>query len=160
MDDESSQPVELASGELRQLVDDRGHITLFDGITATIRIRKNGTAKKIWRPPTWSLVKKIDYICGETLDRVAVLKKEKGGTVLTVATKLASDSQREIQCDACPKKHSPNNPSCSANLGIKTFARKRNHLYNFQTRQDCGEWMPNISFIGAAKVGSGTFSRR
>ena len=157
MDPESSQS---DTGDFTQVVDDRGHITLFDGLTATVRIRKNGTAKKIWRPPTWSMVKKIDFIEGQTLSRVAVTRKENKGSTLHVAVKKVSDIQRTMQCDGCAKQHSKNNPSCSANLGIKTFASKANHLYSFATREDLGEWRGDISYIGAATVGSGTYQKR
>ena len=136
--------------------DARGRITLFDGNTAVIKINNKGVAKHVQRPPSWHKIKRVDYICGQSLNRVHVVKKN--SRTIEAVVKRVPDSQRRIGCDTCPGKHSSLNPSCSANLKLKTFAYRPNHLYNIKTRKDIGKWLPDLTFYGRSTVGVGTFN--
>ena len=141
-----------------EVVDARGHVVLFEGAVPVISVTKNGGVRRIFRPPVWGRVKEVQFVCGSTLDRVAVTERA-SATRFEAIVNQVSARQLRWGCDTCTKGHSSHNPSCSANLGVKTFASKPGHLYDIRTRQDLGRWTSDILFIKASKTGLGTFTR-
>ena len=144
-----------ADAALDVVSDSRGRITLYDGPLAVCRVDKKGQPRPVKRPPSWHRVKKVHLIEGQTLNRVHIVKRSK--RMIEAIVKVVPASQRKKQCDTCPKQHSPHNPTCSANLGLATFATRSNHLYSITTRADLGPWRTDSEFLGSATVGTTTY---
>ena len=138
--------------------DSRGRITLFSNYQAVCTVNKNGVAKPVHRPPSWSKIKTVHAIEGKTLNRVHFTAKTP--QAIDAVVKRIPDTQRKIQCDRCPKTHRKTNAQCSANLGLQTFALKAGHLYDIRTGADLGTWKSDATFLGSATVGSVTYRRR
>ena len=146
--------------DTEEVVDKRGHVVLFEGAVPIIAVTKAGGVRRIVRPPVWSRVKTVHYVCGVSLDRVAVITRFDGNArSFECIVNRVAPQQLQWGCDTCTKSHSSRNPSCSANLGVKTFASKPFHLYDITTRKDLGRWVPDILFLKASKTGMGTFTK-
>ncbi len=141
-----------------EVVDARGHVVLFEGAVPVISVTKSGGVRRILRPPVWGRVEEVQFVCGATLDRVSVTERASTSHFEAIVNQVSAQ-QLEWGCDTCSKGHSSHNPSCSANLGVKTFASREGHLYDIKTRQDLGKWTRDILFIKASKTGLGTFTK-
>ena len=149
----------MAAAGTVSVTDARGRVTIYDGPVPVVRVSSRGTAERVVRPPVWARVVAVHYVAGRTLDRVAVIERRAGGAVLLCVIRRAAPQQLTTQCDACPKRHRHRNTSCSANLGLDTFARRPGHLYDIHTRRDVGAWSCNATFLGKAKTGVGLYTR-
>lgn len=140
------------------VVDARGRVKLFNNATVVGTVSRSGVFRASVCPPVWARVQTVHFVEGRTLDRVAVVSGLHSRRMVCVVRK-ATPEQIKIQCDACPKSHSSRNPSCSANLGLKTFARRPSCLYNITTRKNIGPWKKSATFLRASKTASAVFTR-
>jgi hypothetical protein len=113
-------------------------------------------------PPVWSRVKAVHYVCGKTLDRVALIHPRTPAghrNRIDAICHKVSDRQRRIGCDMCPKTHRLTNVTCSANLGLHTYATKDGHLYDIHTRADLGKWNMSATFWKTSRTALASFTR-
>jgi hypothetical protein len=125
-------------------------------------VTASGDVKPLYTaPPVWSRVKAVHYVRGVTLDRVALLHPRSAGNprVLEAICHKVSDQQREQNCDMCPKTHRASNVTCSANLGLHTYATNAGHLYDIHTRADLGPWNMSATFLKTSKTALASFTR-
>lgn len=138
----------------------RGRVTVFDGITAVVKLNARGEAKHIRRSPSWKRVKHVSHVCGQSLDRVSISYQD--ASTIRATVKVCSGYQKLIGCDGCARTHSSTNKLCSANLRIKTFAENKFYLYSIDTHVPIkGQWArADEIFLPRSKVGTVTFVKR
>ena len=136
----------------------RRTVLLFEGIVAKVVINSNtGQAKAVNRPPSWSKVKKIDYVVGKTLERISVTRRT--DRLIEGYIRRPTPIQIQIGCDTCKRMHRKLSRTCSANLGLKPFPSVESHIYNIKTREDIGKWQIDAQYLGHSGVGRVTCSR-
>ena len=140
------------------VVDARGRVKLFNNASVVGSISKTGKFRASNCPPVWARVKTVHFVAGGTLDRVSVVSGL-GSRRMVCVVRKATPVQLETNCDACHKSHSALNPSCSANLGLKTFASHPSCLYDITTRKNTGRWKQSATFVRASKTANAVYTR-
>lgn len=140
------------------VVDARGRVKLYNKANVVGTVSKSGKFRASLCPPVWARVKAVHFVEGKTLNRVTVVSGLKSRRMVCII-RLATPTQVQTHCDACPKSHSSKNPSCSANLGMKTFARRPSCLYDITSRKNTGAWKRSATFLRASKTANAVFTR-
>ena len=92
------------------------------------RVLQDGTFVSYARLPVRTEIRKVDFVLGGSMHRVALLSHTvrelstlKTGTIVTILVKESTPKQIDKGCDMCPgEQHRPTNPLCSASVGGKS----------------------------------------
>lgn len=147
-----------ARHDTETVVDARGRVRVFQDANVVGAVTKRGVCRASHAPPVWSRVRTVHYVEGKTLSRVSVVSGLHSRRMTCIVHK-ASPAQLKHHCDACPKSHRSTNPSCSANLGLETFASLPSCLYEITTRRNTGQWKRSASFLRASKTANAEYTR-
>ena len=132
--------------------------TVFEGIVAKTRVNlETMESKPVRRPPSWSRAGNIRFVVGQTLERISVASisnREIKGYI-----HKPSDEQLRTHCDTCKRHHRPKNRLCSANLKLRTFAKKRGYLYDIETRMPFGKWKVDATYLNHSTSAEVTCSK-
>lgn len=121
-------------------------------------------------PPPWHRVKAVNWIVGQSLERIKLLqlsppvardKVPPLGTKAYVLAKPPTPRQFSLGCDRCSGNHRKSNTACAATLGIPTPMSDPTAMYDAATGEKLpAQWtVVSESILPRAKVATRVYER-